>query len=561
MKKKLLLSALIILVCIFHIQAQWTQLTTTGTIAELRSAYFTNSQTGYVVGSDSFVHKTTDAGASWNAVVSVANDTLRSVFFTDDTTGYAVGAKGNIIKTTDAGNTWTLQVSNSSSLLRSVHFPTHETGYVAGGGGTVLKTTDGGASWVPQASGTIQDLISIRFLNADTGYVVSSLSTFLSGLILKTVDGGNTWDTVYTYANGFLSVSLAGNDSVVYAVGGMGSVVKSTDAGQSWTIQTSGVATNVNLRATWFHSPDTGYASGDLGTLIYTTDGGNLWVSQTFPGISGVGLLGLYFPMSDTGYAVGTAGTVIRYSKPCALPAEPGQITGGTTVCEGATINYTIQSVPGALSYTWSGPPGSTIINGQGDTLVTLLHGNTSGNISVTADNLCGASVPHMLTIIVNPLPATPTITNNGTFLISSPASTYQWYFNNTAIPGADSVAFTPQQNGQYSVSITNSFGCTATSASITIINAGIASPSVKPIRISPHPFTDHFTISFLETEAGNGLKQLIITDINGRLVKTLSFEGLTSQEIDASGFSKGIYFYELQINLSVYKRGKLIKQ
>lgn len=75
-------------------------------------------------------------------MISEITNTLCSVYFTDENTGYVVG--GTIFKTSDGGITWENQTSGNSINLTSVFFTNADTGYVVGGGGTILKTTNGG---------------------------------------------------------------------------------------------------------------------------------------------------------------------------------------------------------------------------------------------------------------------------------------------------------------------------------------------------------------------------------------------------------------------------------
>jgi hypothetical protein len=57
-------------------------------------------------------------------------------------------------------------------------------------------------------------------------------------------------------------------------------------------------------------------------------------------------------------------------------------------------------------------------------------------------------------------IPATPTITQIGDSLISSAASTYQWYHNSSIIQGATNQVYMPPQNGMYHVRVANASGC-----------------------------------------------------------------------------------------------------
>src|SRR5215212_5018124 len=252
--------------------AQWSIIYTNSIapIEEFRNCYFTNSLNGIVVGAQTVVgnpatiRKTTNGGASWTPITTANTDTLRSVWFTDDTTGFACGAKGRIIRTFDAGLTWDTVPSGVDNLLRSVTFPTPQIGYICGGNGIILKSIDSGNTWAPQTSPLTQDLINIRFLNQDTGYACSSLGTFLNGYVIRTYNGGTTWDTVHFNAQGLLGIAIADANTIV-AAGGNQTIVRSTDGGQTWSNVYTGNA-GTNFRSGWFTSPTKGYMVGDIGS-------------------------------------------------------------------------------------------------------------------------------------------------------------------------------------------------------------------------------------------------------------------------------------------------------
>ena len=119
---------------------------------------------------------------------------LNSVFFTDANTGYAVGSNGTIEKTTDGGVTWTDEYSGTSDDLYSVFFTDPDTGYAAGGSyvteqsgldlisapysGTLLMTTDGGKSWSREAVGKFP-LFSVFFINPESGFAVGDYGTIV----------------------------------------------------------------------------------------------------------------------------------------------------------------------------------------------------------------------------------------------------------------------------------------------------------------------------------------------------------------------------------------------
>ncbi|HRH67105.1 MAG TPA: T9SS type A sorting domain-containing protein, partial [Bacteroidia bacterium] len=86
-------------------------------------------------------------------------------------------------------------------------------------------------------------------------------------------------------------------------------------------------------------------------------------------------------------------------------PAQPGSITGPATVCKSQTsVSYSVPSVAGASSYTWSITGGATFVGSTTGTSVKVKFTtatSTSAVLSVKANNQCGASVTTTRTIAV----------------------------------------------------------------------------------------------------------------------------------------------------------------
>ena len=67
-------------------------------------------------------------------------------------------------------------------------------------------------------------------------------------------------------------------------------------------------------------------------------------------------------------------------------PLAPGAITGPVQVCKKQKfVSYSIQPVTGASTYTWTVPPQSMIVTGQGTTGILVVFGTQSGIVGVTA--------------------------------------------------------------------------------------------------------------------------------------------------------------------------------
>jgi photosystem II stability/assembly factor-like uncharacterized protein len=159
----------------------------------LYSVYFPSSTIGYAAGMDSsnqsgIVAKTIDGGTTWQKLLVIPCDLLVSIFFTDDNTGYVVGTNGANLKTIDGGATWTsMNIYNGWWNFNSVFFITPSKGYIVDEWGDIFYTTDAGSTWTADSSGTGNGLYSVFFTDSTTGYAVGNNCT-----ILKTGYGGVT---------------------------------------------------------------------------------------------------------------------------------------------------------------------------------------------------------------------------------------------------------------------------------------------------------------------------------------------------------------------------------
>lgn len=148
------------------------------------AVHFPTATTGYAVGNNGSILKTTDAGFSWSHSIGPDGTSIHDVFFFDHLTGIIASYNNGIHKTTDGGLTW-LKKAYYSAL--SVSFPTNNVGYAAGFGSYILKTTDGGDNWT-------QATVPLYSLNSYSTLFVSEKVGYISGPhIFKTTDGGISW--------------------------------------------------------------------------------------------------------------------------------------------------------------------------------------------------------------------------------------------------------------------------------------------------------------------------------------------------------------------------------
>ncbi|MHC4422872.1 MAG: WD40/YVTN/BNR-like repeat-containing protein, partial [Planctomycetota bacterium] len=92
------------------------------------------------------------------------------------------------------------------------------------------------------------------------------------------------------------------DDQTGYAAGAVGTILKTTDGGETWVAQTSGSVTG--LKAMCFVNASVGFVVGTVGEILRTDDGGETWVPQTSNTTEN--LRRVKFPVDDqTGYICG----------------------------------------------------------------------------------------------------------------------------------------------------------------------------------------------------------------------------------------------------------------
>jgi hypothetical protein len=97
----------------------------------------------------------------------------------------------------------------------------------------------------------------------------------------------------------------------------------------------------------------------------------------------------------------------------CTPPAQPGTISGTSSVCQSSSQTYSVSTISGATSYTWTLPSGWT--GSSTSNSITATAGSTGGSVTVKANNSCGSSAVRTLTVTVNTTPASAgTITKTG---------------------------------------------------------------------------------------------------------------------------------------------------
>jgi len=291
-----------------NIDAKWRLVSSQPNIF-IRSLCFTDSITGYAAGSfineaGYFLHgvllKTTNGGLSWLNITTDTMPDLSSVVFTNPSTGYLV-SHSQILKTIDAGAHWFPVFKGENYFLQTAYFFDSDVGFVTGIAGTVLKTTDSGLNWNVLNSGTSAQLHSVFFTDSQTGYIAGYQNQTGNsyGFILKTNNGGATWDSVST--SNFLPESIVFTDANTGFAACATAILKTTDGGERWiNVNNSGID---GFIAVAFPNSATGFAVGQNGNIVKTSDGGIHWTA--LPVIDQNLLTSVFFVNERIGYTAG----------------------------------------------------------------------------------------------------------------------------------------------------------------------------------------------------------------------------------------------------------------
>ncbi len=253
-------------------------------------------------------------------------------------------------------------------------------------------------------------------------------------------------------------------------------------------------------------------------------------------------------------FSVGTISYLGLHTSNCAtLPTFPIASFSYTplSICEGDSVIFTNLS-SNANSFIWTFPGGSPVSSTLQNPIVIWTTVSSTYEVSLQAINTAGTDTS-IQTVTINPIPTAAIITQLGSQLASSAPSNNQWYLNGAIIPGATSQYYTPIQNGNYSVVVSNAFGCSAVSAPYNLLNVGLQSnePSKNELRIMPNPFNDFIQLKYNEDFNG---KSFILTDKLGQTI-LMGILDAGSTAVNLSNVANGIYF----LNVSG-KSFKLVK-
>ncbi|HEY5746177.1 MAG TPA: YCF48-related protein [Chryseolinea sp.] len=233
---------------------------------------FPTNTTGYAFGDR--IYKTTDQGDTWTPLTTGFKEDefyYPYGYFVTADHGYATMSNyyynGGVLRTTDGGQTW----KPTGVAGSSISFVNANVGYIAGDG--LSKTTDGGATWAAVSSNINPRQVSFTTEAKGFGLVDRDL--------YKTIDGGISWERIRETYSSLYQIDFV-NEMVGFVSGDYGLLLKTTNGGDTWE-ELQGFTSDQYV-ALDFVSENVGAIASAYGNALITTDGGATWLWQGAPG-------------------------------------------------------------------------------------------------------------------------------------------------------------------------------------------------------------------------------------------------------------------------------------
>ncbi|MBE2255489.1 MAG: T9SS type A sorting domain-containing protein [Ignavibacteria bacterium] len=280
---------------------------------------FINNSTGFIIGYDSVILKTTNTGNNWQTIrtnIPATNGGIICGYFNNENRGM-IGSLGGVYRTSNGGLTWIFSPVPSIGLsaISMCKFTDSITGYacgwdaypfpmISGYDGVLWKSTDGGNSWFELIRKTGDDFNGFQLNGLDSIKILGQTKIFSS------INNGLNWSEKSILTNPAIyprSFSNPFNDTIY--ISGSGGVIKSTDNGNNWFISLQ-LNQNNSLWSLALQNTNKIYSVGNSGQIYFTSNSGNNWINQNSN--SNQKLNSVFFVNKDTGFVVGDSGIILK---------------------------------------------------------------------------------------------------------------------------------------------------------------------------------------------------------------------------------------------------------
>lgn len=214
------------------------------------------------------------------------------------------------------------------------------------------------------------------------------------------------------------------------------------------------------------------------------------------------------------------------------------------SICQGDTLSLTVNE-PFTNSIRWF--KDGTLLD---ETMGTTLDISETGTYSVTAaTEVCPSyeetSLNLTYTFLSNPVPVLSYFSVSNTIGANVVASNYTWSVDGDILPGLSEQIISPTLDGNYSVAVSYTNGCSSVSEPYFYSTVGLTD-KIESLVFEVFPNPAYSNLNYAGTSQG----QLSILDISGRLIRTIQIQS-ESGIISTSDLSEGIYYFDFQTNNS----------
>lgn len=409
------------------------------------SLCFSSAQRGWGV-SGTTVYSTTDGGARWDQslITSLtAADQLNRICCQTVTGGplgqlvllWAVGDKGTMVESADDGATWSAVDSTTSQDLTDITFSDDSNGWAVGGA-SLLHTVDGGQSWNPLYLNGTHTWAGVDCPSATTICVAGTDSIAGRGCVVRSTDGGATWQQVLTSSGSHLLGTRFLDSSQGWAWGDKANLYATTNGGTSWAAQnisslfTSADLPCVRIYDVAFTDTSTGFAvcsvvptSGSHAVsgsyILSTTDCGATW-TKTNTGLPSYrdavthlvqqGFLGTIATSGEQVWLAGGNGVILANFDPDPTPPVTTDAYDGRWSNQAVTLDFSATDSGVGVAYTHFIGDLAPWTYGNSLTVPALADHSTDGAHKVlyqSVDKLGNAETPQTQLVNIDTVPPT----------------------------------------------------------------------------------------------------------------------------------------------------------
>jgi len=274
--------------------------------SDITGASFIHPDTGFVVTNHGYIGSTVDGGLTWHLTPVTSGAALEDVSFLNRNLGYVCGRSGSLYRTVDGGRSWDdLSLADTVPWLYDVEMLDSTDIIVAGATraktnpyeGLLLRSEDAGNSF---------DTLPIVGVGYKEFFYRQGKPLYLltTGGLSRSDDLGKDWDTRLTIdGKPGRALAFAGRTGLI--AGPRGMLAFSSDSGQTW--RSNDRAENQIYIAAELIDENVGYIGGWPETIIKTTDAGRSWTEESFePSFNVLD----FCRIGDRLYAVGSGGGI-----------------------------------------------------------------------------------------------------------------------------------------------------------------------------------------------------------------------------------------------------------